>query len=126
MKLPSKSVAVNIKGNDYELPFPNTGEFIDIQSLKSKIANENYGSLYHSVDEKSGYARLLCDMIATYNVLLPSLKADINVPSILGLSMIESKILLDEYLEKYVPFFESWLEVLNKPKHKQEDTHKDA
>lgn len=110
---PAKSVELLIRENKYTVNFPKTGEFIDIQALKNKIASDNYHLLSGSVDIDSGYAMLLCDMIATFNVLIPDLKADLNITSILGLSMIESRELLDVYLKVWVPFYKAWMNVLS-------------
>lgn len=123
--LPAKTVKVDIKGNSYEVSFPNTGNFIDIQCLKNRITSDNYNVLVNSSDGYGAYARLLCDMIATYNIMIPELKKDINVQSILGLNMIESKILLDSYTKQYLPFFSEWMDIITNP-NPEEETGKDA
>lgn len=108
--LPAKSVKIEISGNSYDVNFPNTGEFIDIQVLKSKITEEQYKTI--AVDAYGALAMVLVDMIATFNILIPDLKQNINTSSILGLSLIESKLLLDAYNKQWMPFFNSWIDVL--------------
>lgn len=118
--LPPKSVKLEIKGTIYDVPFPNTGQFLDIYALKGKIV-DNYQSFVTSTDYEISYAKALIDMVATFNTLIPELKKDLNVEAILGLSMIESRELLDPYVAVYLPFFNSWMEVITKIKSKTEE-----
>ena len=116
MTTPAKSTVIKIKGNEYTVQFPNTGQYIDIQSLRTKIASDNYHLIALSTDSDSGYAMLLCDMIATFNVLIPELKDNLNISSMLGLSMIESRELLDSYLKYWIPFYKQWMDILSSAK----------
>jgi hypothetical protein len=108
---PSKGLKIEIKGNHYEITYPTTGQFIDIAVLKSKIANE-YRSLASATDYNMGYAKVLVDMIATFNVLLPDLKKDLNINAILDLSLLESRQLLDPYIEIYLPWITEFLNMV--------------
>lgn len=118
--LPSKSIKLKIQEREYEVFFPKTDQFINIQTLKSRIANDSYNELRNSMNDDTGYAVLLTDMIATYNILIPDLKKDINVASILSLEMMESKALLDTYLEQWLPFYQSWMNIITADKTKAE------
>jgi len=109
--LPSKDLKIEIKGNSYTIAFPNTGQFIDIASLKTKIARE-YESFSGGTDYNMSYAKVLVDMIATFNVLLPELKKDLNITGILSLSLLESRQLLDPYIEIYLPWITEYLDIV--------------
>jgi hypothetical protein len=122
MTFPSKSVSISIKSNTYQLNFPNTGQYIDIQCLKNKITSDNYNLLTNSNDSYVAYATLLVDMIAHFNILIPDLKKDLNVQSILGLDMLESKELLDCYTTQYLPFFNDWMKIITTQSTTVEET----
>lgn len=118
--LPLNSVKLKIKGKEYEVSFPKMGQFIDIQTLKAKICEGSYEGLVNSISPNEQYSKLLVDMVATFNILIPNLKKDLEVESILSLSLIESKPLLDVYVESWLPFYTSWIEFLNNPKFENE------
>ena len=113
-----KSVTISIRQNDYQVAFPNTGQFLDIRAMKSRLVDDIRGN--ESLD---GLAILLGEMAATYSVLIPELKKDINVESVFKLSMVESKELLDTYTEVYKPFFDEWMNILMAPKASKEDAN---
>lgn len=123
--LPAKTLKIEIRGNSYDIKLPNTGEFIDIQGIKSRIANENYGAISNSLEYQSGFAKLLVDMIATFNVLIPELKNSLNTKSILALSMQESRELLDPYMDVFLPWYDEWMDIFSAKKTKEEEKPKD-
>ena len=110
-----KTVVIKVRQNEYHVVFPNTGQFLDIRSMKSRLVDDIRGN-----DPLDGYANLLGEMAATYSVLIPELKKDINVESVFKLSMVESKELLDTYTEVYKPFFDEWMNILMAPKASKE------
>ena len=116
IEVPSKTFNLKIKEQTYEVKFPNTGQLLDIQQRKSIITNGQYGNF--SDQGTSGlYAKYLADMIATFEVLIPKLKADLNV-SIMELESADSKDLLNVYLTDFLPWYEKWLTFLNKVEDK--------
>lgn len=123
--MPSKSVTIVIRNNTYILNLPNTGQFIDIQALKAKISEGEYQGL-DSGDGTAFYAKTLVDMIATYNVLIPELRNDINVKTISELSLVESRELLDTYVEVYLPWISNWMNIITKPKAVEEKVKSNA
>lgn len=111
-----KSVTISTGGNKYEVKFPNTGEYLDVMNIKSRLTSD-----LSLTDAYSSYAYMMAEMIATYTVMIPALKKDLNVDSISKLSMIETKELLDSYNDVYKPFFDKWMAVITTPKSKPED-----
>ena len=109
-----KSVTIKIRENEYQVSFPNTGQFLDIRSMKSRLIEDIKGN-----DALDGYALLLGEMAATFSVLIPQLKKDLNT-DLFKLSMVESKELLDSYVDTYKPFFDEWMNILIAPKASQE------
>lgn len=122
--LPAKTIDLLILDHKFTVSFPNTGQFIDMQALKGRIASDNYNQLANSTDQYTGYAMLLTDMIATFNVLIPELKAKMNVSSILGLDMIDSAVLLGIYIKEWLPFFNGWMDIITAAKVKEDEPTK--
>lgn len=110
-----KSITIKIRENEYPVSFPNIGQFLDIRAMKSRLIDDIRGN-----DSLDGLAILLGEMAATYSVLIPDLKKDLNAESIFKLSMVESKELLDTYTEVYQPWFNEWMNVLMAPKASKE------
>lgn len=111
-----KSVSISTSGNKYDVKFPNTGQYLDIQNIKSRLTSDLTLN-----DAYSSYAYMMAEMIATYTVMIPELKKDLNVDSISKLSLFETKELLDSYNDVYKPFFDKWMAILTQPKTKPED-----
>jgi hypothetical protein len=108
MKLPVSKIEIKIENNLYEIEFPTTGQLIDIQVLKSDLAGGSYSALINSSSADGQYAGFLVDMIATFTVLLPKLKTDLNVRSIGALPVDKSKKLVKAYLKTYLPWYNEW------------------
>lgn len=109
-----KTVDIKIKENVYTVSFPKTGQWLDISNLKARIANGDYNA-FVSNDPSMIYAKILTDMVATYNVMIPDLKKDMNIDGLLNLDLIDSKLLLDSYTNTWLPFFNGWMDIITKP-----------
>lgn len=123
--MPSKSKVLTIKGQSYTVNIPKTGQFIDIQALKGSISSDRYNQLIASLDQFTGYARLLTDMIATFNVLIPDLKKNLNIDSMLDLELIEIKEMLDVYVMDWIPFYTNWMDIITSDKKQDDPASKD-
>jgi len=108
--MPSKTVTVTIGKNTYDVAFPNTGQFLDIRAMKSRLVDDIRGT-----EALDGYANLLGEMAATFTTMIPKLKKDLNA-SIFELDMVQSKELVDAYKDVYMPFFQEWMNVITAPK----------
>ena len=105
------SVEVIIKGKSYTLGFPNVGETIEIESLKTFLTKGRYSLMALSpmttmidalnlVDSISYLAPLIGnDLLIAYN------KQHVN--GLMELEVDEIEELVSEYLLKYEPFYES-------------------
>lgn len=107
-----KSITVNIQDNKYEVDFPTAGDMIDIEVRKSIMSRNQYFGLLNTSTVTSNFALDLIDTAATFSVLIPELMDDLNVDSILDLSIPDSKELVDVYKEQFSPWYEQWLEVI--------------
>ncbi|MBS0031605.1 hypothetical protein ACTJJ0_30845 [Chitinophaga sp. 22321] len=114
-RMPQKSVTVKIGNNDYTISYPNTGQMIDIDILKSQFSSGNYEKLKYSYD--SGFVRsaVTIDAVAIFNVMLPQLRDDLTVKSLFALDREKMDVILNEYVAKVVPWMEEWESILKKP-----------
>lgn len=112
-QLPERKKTFKILENTYTVEFPNTGDLMTIEILKTQLSKGQYSSLSESNTVTGNYSRFLVDMIAVFTVLLPDLKKDMNVKTISELKVEDSKKLLKIYLQEVLPWLNSWFEILN-------------
>lgn len=112
-KLPPSTISVNIGPNVYEIKFPTTGELIDIEAMKIALSKDTHRSIAFSGTASSDIAYVSISAISSFSVLLPKLKEDLAVKSLLELTPIQLKPLIKQYIKVYSPWFEKWVEVIN-------------
>jgi hypothetical protein len=110
-QLPASEVEINFKGNKYKLSFPNSGQFADIELLKSSLSSNNYSGLFGST-LNAEWARYLIDTVATFNILIPDLNKDLNSKGVLELPLQESMLLVKEYKKTYLPWYNEWMTII--------------
>lgn len=106
-KIPSSSISFEYEGNNYEIHFPNNGQFIDIEKMKAKMTDGFYSEM-KSGSGNGFYASLLVDTISTFSILCKDLLKDLNTKNIFQLSLIQTKPLVDIYKSQYLPWFNEW------------------
>ena len=109
--LPQSEISISFKDRSYTVKFPNSGQFIDIEILKSNLSGGSYKNLFGST-VSAQWARYYIDTVSTFNVLLPNLIEGLNTDSILNLSMTDSMPLVREYKDKFLPWYNEWLTLL--------------
>lgn len=112
-QLPERKKTFKILENTYTVDFPTTGGLMEIEIMKAQLSRGQYSALAENATVNSSYSRFLIDMIATFTVLLPDLKKDMNVKTISELNPLDSKKLLKIYLQEVLPWLNSWFEILN-------------
>lgn len=121
IKMPSKSVSMTIGNNEYTINYPNTGQWIDIDVLKSQFSGGNYEKLKYSYDPGFLRSALTIDAVATLNVLLPALKEDLTVKSLFALDRERMETVLNEFVSKVVPWLDQWDKALSNPEKEKKD-----
>jgi len=111
-KMPLRKMTFKIEQNSYEVEFPNTGGLIEIEVLKAQLSRNQYQAISQS-GSTGLYSKFIIDMIATFTVLFPQLKKDLNVKTISELHPLETKKLLKIYLNSVLPWLQEWEEILN-------------
>ena len=106
----SQEIDLVILDNKYTIKFPNNGQFIRIQTQRIRLSDGTYEELLLSSSDAL-YARFLIDAIATFTELIPSLNKDLN-KSIFELSLMESKSIVKAYTKTYLPWYNSWTQLI--------------
>ena len=118
-KLPAQSISFEFGGNSYEIKFPNNGQFIEIERLKSQLTDGFYSEMKNS-SGNGFYATLLVDTVSTFSVLCKELSKDLN-KSILEMNVVEAKPLIDIYTNKYLPWFTEWSNLLSSTEQTEDE-----
>lgn len=105
----NRTVTVTIGPNDYDIPFPNTGQILDIEVLKLSITRDKFEQFKFSFNPTFQKQALVAETVATFNTLIPKLKKDLAVDSMLDLPMEQMDSLVKVYQEVYLPWYEEWL-----------------
>ena len=126
MDTPSRTVKIQIQNNSYDVSFPNNGQLIDIESLKIKMSNDTHGQMLFGTSNSSNAAYILVETIATYSILIPQLKQDLKVKSLLDLDFLQTKELTRTYNKIFYPWYKSWWDYINKPEEKEQDGEADS
>lgn len=123
LKLPANQINVKIGINEYSIKFPNNGQLIEIERNKNRLTGGTGQNMLMG-DAAAVQAFMLSEAISTFTVLIPQLKTDLTVPSLLDLNPYQSKSLIKAY-EKYYRWMEEWRTVLNQD-IEEEEGKKDA
>jgi hypothetical protein len=111
--MPSKSIEIKIGENTYLINFPNNGQLIDIERRKINLTDGTHKDMLMSSQLSTQQAYMLVEAITTFTVLIPDLLKDLTVKSLLELTPMQSKGIVNEYIKKYYPWFNKWMEVVN-------------
>lgn len=115
MTEPSKTISLTIWDNEYEVKFPNNGQLIDIETFKIALGKGTKDNLLLNPTQNSILAYTTLEMVATFTYVIPELIEDLlgKKKSLLELSPIESKQLVDVYMKVYTPWHNDWMKVIN-------------
>lgn len=98
-----ETLKIQILENEYVIKLPNTGDLIDMEMRKSRyVMDNNYIS--------GIFAEMLAKAIATFSVLIPELKKDLNIESFEKMSLKDSKVIVKVYRDQFLPWWNDWME----------------
>lgn len=113
-----KIIVLRVKGNNYEVKFPNVGQFQDIESLKQVLSKGMYSALMNTNTVSAFEVLDMVDMEAYLTVLTPKLIEDLKCKSFGELGLEDYLELKKVYKESFVPWWNSILELIN-PKREE-------
>lgn len=113
--LPKRKIKIQVKENEYEISYPNTGGLIDIQISKSTLSRDQYESMLYQNGFSGQYSAMLIEMVSVFNTLAPKLKEDLKVRGFLELDVMDTKYLMDIYIKEVYPWMKEWEDILSTP-----------
>lgn len=116
-----RKIPITIADKEYSIEFPNTGKIMDIELLKLQLSDGKFENLKYSVNAMFVKQAVRIEAIATFNTLIPDLKKDLNVKSMLHLEWEHMEMIEQAYLEQFLPWYEEWLMKLSSPKAEEKD-----
>jgi|SRR5690606_12438604 len=103
---PPREIVVKIGSNTYEISLPTTGQEVDIEIRKDRYTQGSYKNLLFG-DDRGIKSYLAVGAIATFEVLIPDMKKDLQVTSLFELDMFQMKSILKAY-SKYKEWISQW------------------
>ena len=120
-----RTLTFEVKGNKYPVTFPTVAQFIDIETMKSRLANDSYGTMVKTGTILAVRALDYIDMVANVSVMCPDLLKDLKTNNLLQLDIFDAKELLNSYKKQFVPWLISWQQVLAELEPEKEEEPKD-
>ena len=110
---PLRKISIEVESNSYDIEYPKTGQFLQLESMKISMSGGNYNAIALGDTVSSQMSRYLTDMIAFFSICCPQMKKDLKVDTFSDLDMLTSKKLLKLYIDKILPWLQAWEVLLN-------------
>jgi len=114
-----RTLELNVKGNKYQIAFPNVGTFQNIETMKQVLSKGMYSSLMAMGTISSEESLNMIDIESYLSIMAPKLIKDLKCDSFSELGLEDYLELKRVYKEKFTPWWNSILELLQ-PKTKAE------
>ena len=101
-----KTKKFELEGVQYEITFPNVGQYLDIENMKMALTNNTYSTMLQSRLRSSFFALDLVDSISIMYILVPSLRKDLNVKEYTELDPFMAKKLISVYQKQIKPWYD--------------------
>lgn len=108
-----ENILLNIEDSSYKINFPNVGEMMEIEKMKSALTDGKYLEYNFSVLKNHQYLLDVVDTISYLSVLIPELKKDLEVKDWKKLSPIKAKRLVKVYKSDFIPWYKKIFDDLN-------------
>lgn len=101
-----ETLIFKVKGNSYNIKFPNVGDFRKIESLKQVLSNGMYSTLLATQTNLASRALDIVDIEATFTILCPDfLEKELESESFDKLGMKDFNELRKAYSDQFVPWW---------------------
>ena len=121
-----RTLEFNVKGNRYQIEFPNVGMFQNIETMKQVLSKGMYGALMSTGTITASKALDMVDIEAHLSILVKAdesgknkLLKDLKCSTFSELGLEDYLELEQAYKSQFEPWWNNILELLN-PKKKQE------
>lgn len=108
-----EEVTISIKGHEYNIAFPNVGQYYRIEAMKQSLSRGFYNSMVMSPANSAQHALDMIDIEATLAILCPDMIKDLKVKNFDELDVRDYKLIRDEYTTKVMPFFKEINDLLS-------------
>lgn len=108
-----EEVTMNVRGHEYQIPFPNVGQFYRIEALKQSLSKGFYNAMVMSSTVNAVHALDMIDIQATLVVLCPQMIEDLKVKNFDELGIADYKVIRDAYNSAVLPFFKEIQDLLS-------------
>jgi hypothetical protein len=112
-KLPPKTITFKVGENEYTVPYPKTGQMLEIEAMKIALSRNQYNSFAAGDTVSILTAKVTTDMIAFFSVCCQQLRKDLNVEMFSELEQWDNKKLLALYIKTIMPWLDEWQVFLN-------------
>lgn len=112
----NRSIELKVKGNSYQIEFPNVGKFQNIESTKQVLSKGMYSSLLSTGTVSSMEALDMIDMESYFNTLAPQLLKDLKCNTFSELDLEDYVELKKVYFEQFIPWWNDIMKLLNPKK----------
>jgi hypothetical protein len=99
-----ETVKINLFGRDYEVSYPNVGQFLDIENRKAMMTQGRYVQMVQNNTTSSKFALDLVDALSTFLVLAPGAFTGMQV-SLESMDLVTAKEITQQYVDVYYPFY---------------------
>lgn len=120
----NRSVSFSVKGNNYQVSYPNVAQFIDIETTKARLSSDQYSKMAQIGTLMQIRALDYIDMVAYLTVLCPQLIKDLKAP-ILSLDIFDAKELLTVFKKDVEPWIGAWQGVLSEITPQEQEVEKE-
>lgn len=127
---------IQFQGKHYEIPFPNMGQYMDIEQMKLDLTGGKYAMMSLNAATMNPMSVILdvVDAVSTFTILQPELKEEIGGKNfdVKKLDMDGSLMeLVEQYRKVFIPFYDQYvdskgLRSLFRIPELQEETKKDV
>lgn len=107
------SKKVKIYGKEYDISFPNVGQFYDIEATKQKLGRGYYNTLLGNPTKTAQDALDMIDIEAAISILVPDLVKDMKVRSFSELGLKDYLEIKKIYEQEIYPFLKEAEKILS-------------
>jgi len=108
-----RSISIEVKGNMYDLRYPTVYQVMQIEAMKSRLTNGEYGNMVTQGTFNALTALDFVDMVAYLTVLCPELLGDLKAKSIVDMDAMDAKELMDVYKRDVTGWIREWQRILS-------------